>query len=480
MQTEERKTPADLQAELARVKRQLRELEAAFYNSCNGISIVDKTGKIIRSNKAMRQLYELSEAQFVGKNVRELVAEGIFNDDVSTKVISTGRPVSIIQEVGKRKRCLTQGAPVFGADGQVELVIVNSHDVTELYALQEKLKQSQKLADRYQAELSEIRITLMKDEDIIIRSKKMLDVLDLARRLAPVDTTVLILGESGAGKEVVANLLHKANPQRSPRPFIKVNCGAIPRDLLESELFGYEPGAFTGASREGRRGLFELADGGSIFLDEVGELPMDLQVKLLRVLQEREFNRLGGAKVVKVDVRVIAASNKDLDEMVKAGLFRQDLYYRLSVVPLKVPPLRERKEDIVAIAQHYVTYFNRKYGFNKVLSAELLDAMESYSWPGNVRELINVVERMVVTSKGNILGAEAFPAESKKSSYLAHFNKGTFDPGMSLKEITEITEKEAIAQAIRFNRKTVLAAEKLGVSRATLARKMRKYGIRMR
>ncbi len=479
MQATEKKSSADLEAELAFVKRRLWELEAAFYNSCNGISIVDKTATIIRSNKAMRELYGLSEEQFVGKNVRDLVAEGIFNDEVSTKVISTGRPVSIIQEVGKRKRCLTQGAPVFGPDGQVELVVVNSHDVTELYALQEKLKQSQKLADRYQAELSEIRVMLMKNEDIIVRSKKMLDVLDLARRLAPVDTTVLILGESGVGKEVVANLLHRANPQRSPKPFVKVNCGAIPRELLESEMFGYEPGAFTGASREGRRGLFELADGGSIFLDEVGELPVDLQVKLLRVLQEKEFNRLGGSKVVKVNVRVIAASNTDLDELVKAGRFREDLYYRLSVVPLKVPPLRERKEDIVAIAQHYVTYFNRKYGFHKVLSAELLDAMESYSWPGNVRELINVVERMVVTSKGNILGAGEFPAESKKSPQVSHFPRGFLEKGRNLQEILDAVEKQVIAEAVKLNR-TKAAAASLGISRATLARKMRKYGIRLR
>jgi PAS domain S-box-containing protein len=466
--------------DISPLKARLRLLEAAFFHSCNGISIVDSEGKVIDTNQAMQQLYGLARDRYVGKNVRELVAEGVFNDEVSTKVIATGRPVSIIQEVDGKRRCLTQGAPVFSPDGRVELVIVNSHDVTELYALQEKLKQSQKLADQYRVELSETRITQMQNEDVIVRSKKMLDVLDLTRRLAPVDTTVLILGESGVGKEVIANLLHRANPRRSSRPFIKVNCGAIPRDLLESELFGYEPGAFTGASREGRRGLFELADGGSIFLDEVGELPADLQVKLLRVLQEKEFNRLGGAKLVRVDVRVIAASNKDLAEMVKAGQFRQDLYYRLSVVPLKVPPLRERKEDIVAIAQHYVSHFNRKYGFHKVLSAELLDVMESHSWPGNVRELINVVERMVVTSKGNILGADEFPFEGGKGPNAPSlFPRDVLEQGGSLQEILEAVEKRVIGTALQ-GRRTGAAARQLGVSRATLARKMRKYGIRMR
>ncbi|MHB8917386.1 MAG: sigma-54 interaction domain-containing protein, partial [Desulfocucumaceae bacterium] len=315
--------------------------------------------------------------------------------------------------------------------------------------------------------------------DIVVRSKKMLDLLDLARRLAAVDTTVLIVGESGAGKEVVATILHRASPRRSEKSFIKVNCGAIPRDLLEAELFGYEYGAFTGAAREGRQGLFELADGGSIFLDEVGELPLDLQVKLLRVLQDKELKRIGGSKVIKADVRVIAASNKNLMELVNLGRFRQDLYYRLNVVPLEVPPLRERKEDIVALAQHYVRRFNRKYGFEKVLSAELIDIMECHHWPGNVRELMNVVERLVVTSKGNILGAEEFPIEiSNPGSSRA----GRVQPpeAVNIQEIIMEAEKNVIFNMLQSSRSTTVAAKNLGISRATLARKMRKYGIRRR
>lgn len=465
--------------ELNVVKKRLRELEAVFEHCHDGISIVDRNGKIVTSNPAMQRLLNLARDDYVGRNITDLVEEGTFSSSVSSRVLSFGKPFTILQEVRSGTRCLTTGVPIMSEDGQVDMVVVNSHDVTELYALKERLRQSQKLAGGYQAELSDMRVALMQNEDIVVRSKKMLDILDLARRLAAVDTTVLIVGESGTGKEVVATLLHRASPKRSEKSFIKVNCGAIPRDLLEAELFGYEYGAFTGAAREGRAGLFELADGGSIFLDEVGEIPLDLQVKLLRVLQERELKKVGGSKVVKVDVRIIAASNRDLQELVSQGRFRQDLYYRLNVVPLEVPPLRERKEDIVALAMHYVRYFNRKYGFEKVLSAELIDAMESYSWPGNVRELANLVERMVVTSKGNILGAGEFPMENTASGS-GHMRTDPLPGPMSIQEALMETEKSVILKILQNSRSTAGAARSMGISRATLARKMRKYGIRRR
>jgi PAS domain S-box-containing protein len=465
--------------ELDYLRKRLREWEAVFENCRDGISVVDKNGFILRSNPAMQNLYQLPADEYVGKNVTDLVKEGIFNISVSEEVISSKKPVSRMQEISTGIKCLTMGVPVFGDDGEVELVVVNSHDVTELYSLKESLIQSKKLVDGYQAQLTDMRITQMQKEDIIVRSKKMLDILDLARRLAIVDTTVLIMGESGVGKEVVARILHRANPKRSEKAFITLNCGAIPHNLLESELFGYEHGAFTGASREGKAGSFELADGGSIFLDEVGELPLDLQVKLLRVLQERNFKRIGGTKEINVNVRVIAASNKELLELVKKGKFREDLYYRLNVVPLKIPPLRERKEDIVALARHFVQYFNRKYGFEKILSAELIDVMERYDWPGNVRELKNFVERMMVTSEENIMRAENFPADNSAESLHLAPNHLTLK-GNSLAEILADVEKKAIAEFLKNSKSTTIAARRLGISRATLARKMKKYGLKRR
>jgi len=465
--------------ELEYLKLQLRELEAVLENCRDGISIVDKHGVILRSNSAMQKLYRLSVDDYVGKSISELVANGTFNIDVSSKVIPSGQSVSVLQDISTGTRCLTTGAPIFGDDGQVEMVVVTSHDVTELYALKERLKKSQNVASGYQSELTDLRVAQMQKEDIVVRNKKMLDILDLAGKLATVDTTVLITGESGVGKEVVTTILHRASPRRSRKSFIKINCGAIPRELLEAELFGYEHGAFTGAAREGKPGLFEMADGGSIFLDEIGELPLDLQVKLLRVIQEREFSRIGGSKVMKVDVRVIAASNKDLLELVNNNLFRKDLYYRLSVVPVNVPPLRERKEDIMALAQHYVRYFNRKYGFEKVMSAELIDVMESYGWPGNVRELMNVVERMVVTSKGNILGAEEFPVDNS-APRVHNLLSGYISKDTNLERIIEETERLIIIETLQKSKNITIAAKELGVSRSTLTRKMRKHGIKSR
>lgn len=466
--------------ELYFLRSQLRQLNAVFENCHDGISIVDKNGIILRSNSAMQRLLQLSQDDYVGKNVMELVEKGIFDTNVSAKVIESGQPVSMLQNICTGTRCLTTGTPIFGDDGQLEMVVVTSHDVTELYALKERLRQSQKIAYGYQAELADMRLAQIQEKDIVIRSKKMLDILDLARRLAAVDTTVLITGESGVGKEVVATILHKASPRRSKKSFIKINCGAIPRDLLEAEIFGYERGAFTGAAREGKPGLFELADGGSIFLDEISELPLELQAKLLRVVQEKEFIKVGGSKSLKVDVRIIAASNKNLWKKVKQGKFREDLYYRLNVVPIHVPPLHERKDDIVALAQHYVRYFNRKYGFEKVLSAELIDIMESYSWPGNVRELINAVERMVVTSKGNILGAADFSLDNSAIETDRVLKNYILNKGTNLAKSVEETERFLIIEVLRKSRNIDIAAQKLGISRATLARKMRKYGIKRR
>lgn len=472
--------------ELQRLHCRLRKVEAAFENCHTGISIVDKNGKVLRSNPAMQNLLQLSVSEYVGKKMSDMVKEGVFNISVSERVISSREPVSFLQEIKTGTKCLTIGIPVFSDDGELEMVVVSSHDVTELYSLRERLKQSQKLVNGYKAQLADISLIEMQKKDIIARSKKMKDTLELARRLANVDTTVLILGESGVGKEIVARLLHKANPRRAEQAFITINCGAIPRDLLEAELFGYEHGAFTGAAKEGKSGLFELADGGSILLDEVAEMPLDLQVKLLRVLQEKEFTRVGGSKVIKMDVRIIAATNKDLLELVNQGLFRKDLYYRLNVVPLEVPPLRARKEDILALATHYLREFNQKYGLEKILSANLIDLMENYSWPGNVRELMNVMERMVVTTEGNILRAEDFPVDNKsfsgkvrpeivRNEYLNRDFKES-----NLKKILEGTEKIVIADVLENSRTTTVAAKLLGISRSTLARKMRRYGIKRR
>ena len=477
----------DRKKDFERLNCQLRKVNAAFEHCHTGISIVDKEGRVLRSNPAMQKLYQLSAKEYVGKKMSDMVKEGVFNISVSESVISQREPVSFLQEIKTGTKCLTIGVPIFSDDGILEMVVVSSHDVTELYSLKERLVQSQELVDGYKAKLAGISLTEMQKRDVIARSKKMLDTLELARRLANVDTTVLILGESGVGKEIVARLLHKANQRRSKQAFITINCGAIPKDLLEAELFGYEHGAFTGAARGGKPGLFELADGGSILLDEVAEMPLDLQVKLLRVLQEKEFTRVGGSKAIKIDMRIIAATNKDLLDLVNQGHFRRDLYYRLNVVPIEVPPLRERKEDILPLATHYLRKFNHKYGQEKILSASLIDVMEDYGWPGNIRELMNVLERMVVTVEDNILRAEDFPVDDVPISLKIRSSKARneyLDQDLSkendLSKILEEVEKVVINDVLEDSRTTTIAAGRLGISRSTLARKMRRYGIKRR
>ncbi len=257
---------------------------------------------------------------------------------------------------------MVTGTPFFDKDGHIVLVVTNVRDVTELNLLQQKLENMEKLQSEAKIELEQLRETVKGNIQVSPRSKRMREILQLALRLSQVDSTVLIEGESGVGKEVVADIIHNSGSRKN-HPFIKISCGAIPDQLLESELFGYVSGAFTGARKEGKAGLFEVADGGSLFLDEIGEMPLGVQVKLLRVLQERTIVRVGDTVPIKADVRVMAATNRNLSAMAQAGQFRKDLFYRLNVVPVRIPPLRERREDIIHFVYGFLDSCNKRYGF---------------------------------------------------------------------------------------------------------------------
>lgn len=297
--------------------------------------------------------------------------------------------------------------------------------------------------------------------------------MQLALRLASVDSTVLITGESGVGKGVIAKLLHE-NGARKEFPFITVNCGAIPESLIESELFGYERGAFTGSRIEGKKGLFEAAQKGTIFLDEISELPLNLQVKLLQVIQDREFTRVGGVNRIPVDVRIISATNKDLHLLVKSGKFREDLYYRLNVVPINVPPLRERPEDILPLIQSNLEKYNNQLGENKTLEPAALAVLLHYSWPGNIRELQNIVERLILTTRDNLITEENLPvfirtsAEAQPVQSMEH---------TSLRASMERAEKEVLTRALAEYKSTRAIAKALQVSQPTIVRKLHKYGL---
>ncbi|RMH69538.1 MAG: sigma-54-dependent Fis family transcriptional regulator [Gemmatimonadetes bacterium] len=315
--------------------------------------------------------------------------------------------------------------------------------------------------------------------NIISRNSKMQHIFEIVRQVAPTPTTVLILGESGTGKELIAKAIHGLS-DRAHQPFVKINCAAIPHDLLESELFGYEKGAFTGAHQQ-KKGKFELANGGTLFLDEIGDMQLSLQAKILRALQEQEFERVGGISPIKVDVRIIAATNQNLQQLMDTGKFRQDLYYRLSVVQIHLPPLAERKDDIPLLAQHFLEQYNRQLNKQTVLSAETYRLLTHYSWPGNIRELQNVIERAVVLSPTETITPTALPETFEKmnseptdsENYLRRLENGE-----TLPELIEDIEKQIIAKALATSKDVqAQAARLLGVSRSHLHYKLKKYGL---
>lgn len=323
-----------------------------------------------------------------------------------------------------------------------------------------------------------LNLSELKKRGIIARSEKMIEVLTLARKVAGTDCTVLILGESGVGKEVVARFIHESSKYQEG-PFIKVNCGAIPETLLESELFGYEPGAFTGASKEGRAGKFEIAGNGTIMLDEIGDLPFSLQVKLLHVLEEKEVIRVGGHRPKKVNTRIITATNKDLNDLVKKGKFRKDLFYRLNVVPIYIPPLRERREDIMPLIRYFKRQCEKKYGARRECSVQVIKSFCSHDWPGNVRELKNMIERIYIVSEPDRL----ITPELLVKDYLNMASCYQCDDGVivtklgSLKEIREEAERQLIKLTLKNTGTLQRTAQLLQVDKATISRKVKKYKI---
>lgn len=455
--------------ELNAVKELNHELSAIIHSSYDGIWITDGAGLVLDVNEAYERITGIRAREVVGRTMRQLVDEGYFDQSVTLEVIRERKSVTINQTVKGKKRILVTGNPIFDESGALLRVVTNVRDVSELANLQEQLTREKEQVLKYKTELTHLRSQQIRTSELIFRGGLMTRVFDLAVKMADVDTTLLITGESGTGKEVIAKLVHRQG-KGDASPFIGINCAAIPEQLLESELFGYEGGAFTGAKKEGKPGLFELARGGTLFLDEVAELPLALQVKLLQAIQNRHITRVGGTKSTPVNVRIISATNRDLTKMLKAGAFREDLYYRLMVVPVHVPPLRERKEDIPLLVRHFLDEFNEHFGFRKVLSPRVLEKLVNYSWPGNVRELRNVVERMIVMAQGDDLSLDDLPG-------FVHEKKPPLPKGTRLKEAVAETETALLAEAYRECGSWQKAAERLGVDRATVFRKAARYGL---
>ena len=425
-------------------------LELVFDNVENGIYIVDSHGVTVGVNRTFERMSGFRNAELAGRSLYDMVGPGnLFSGSASLMVLERKTPATATYSTATNRKLLVKGQPIFDTKGKIRYVINTIWDLTVV--------QYQQTIDADTA-----RDQLLQDEDIITCSLPMTRAIDLALRVAGTSSSILLSGESGVGKSLFARLIHRTS-DRKDRPFLQINCGAIPEALIEAELFGYEAGSFTGADRRGKIGLFESADGGTIFLDEVSELPLHLQSKLLGVLQEREFLRIGGRAPTRVDVRLIAASNKNLAELAAAGTFREDLYYRLNVVPIHLPSLRERRDDIPLLIRYFADRYNRKYQTYKEFAPGLVEELRQRPWRGNIRELENLVERLIVTSPGDhISSSESAPAGGGERPAA----------GGTLRQRLEAHERQLLLQMLQQHRTTRKVAAALGISQATAARKL--------
>ncbi|GAB4284596.1 MAG: sigma 54-interacting transcriptional regulator [Deferrisomatales bacterium] len=456
-------------------KRLAHELEAIIEASYDGIYVTDGQARTLRVNRAYERISGLRREDLVGRTMQELVEAGCFDRSVTLEVLKTGSPVTIMQDIRGGKRVIVTGTPFRDpATGEIALVVTNVRDITELDELRSQLQRLKVASTFYSKELERLQTLQDMGFSLVARSPRMLGVIDAAVRVARFDTTVLVTGESGTGKGMLARLIHRMSP-RKDGPFLKINCGGIPAALLESELFGYEAGSFTGANPKGKPGLLEVAHGGTVFLDEIADLPLELQVKLLHVLEDRTLNRVGGTREIPIDVRIIAAANRDLGEAVGQGAFRRDLYYRLQVVPIEVPPLRERREDVLPLAHHFLARFNERYGKRVRLAPDAADRLLAHSYPGNVRELENLVERLVVMAPADEVSLDSLPFAGLGDS---REDPGAAD-GRSLREILDDVEKRVLRDALLRFGSTHRVARHLGINQSTVVRKLRKHRIRL-
>jgi transcriptional regulator with PAS, ATPase and Fis domain len=473
----------------------------------DGIYISDKKGVVISVNKAYSQITGIEASEIIGKNIQTIL-DGkyvmgdyiILQDENINKAIKhlainsnepcfIKRPTAICRLVlqqkkevfvlatlsvnNKKKKVLFMGKPYFDENGVLTNALIVMRDLTELLKLKQKLEDVEKENSKYLNELLYLRNN-QPESELLGKDESTENIRQLITQVAKTDATVMITGETGVGKEVIAREIYRQS-SRSSGPYIKVNCAAIPENLLESEMFGYEKGSFTGALKKDKPGYFEMAHGGTILLDEIGEMPVKLQSKLLRTIQEREVRRIGGTKSVAVDVRIIASTNRNIQKQIKDGTFRSDLYYRLNVIPIKVAPLRERKADIAILANKFVEKFAQKYNKNKELDLTAIDVMESYEWLGNVRELENAMERLVIIGENFfITGTDVINMLGKDKLQYNVID----DENLTLKESMNIIEKNIIEKALKKHKSSRKAAKALGVSQPTVLRKANILGIK--
>lgn len=456
----------------------------------DAVLIVDYAGNILKYNKVFSRLAQSDNRSLVGENLNDIVRSGRLKESAALKSLETKKKIDMNLTYRNGQTATWTYIPVYDEQGELVLTIGTGRNITRLVELEKKLQQSEVVISEYTDKIHQLE-TRFGLGNIIYSSDKMYQIMQLAMKVAVTDSPVLILGETGVGKEMVASFIHQAS-NRNNKPFVAINCASIPEELLESELFGYEEGSFTGARKAGKMGLLEEAHEGTLFLDEIGELPLRMQSKLLRFLQEGKFKKLGSNKTLTVNVRILSATNLALDALLNNQQFRQDLFYRISVVPILIPPLRQRKEDVYPLIRHFIQLFNRKYGTDMHIPPMFMRRLFDYKWPGNIRELKNVMERVA------ILYASQEPKD-EDFDFLLHVNAQEISgpqmiPGIlnqrealqlesekpaSLKSARNILEERLIRQAYEKTGSIVKAAELIGVNPSTIHRKLKKGVIRL-
>ena len=458
------------------IKKFAKDLGAIIENTYDGLYITDGNANTLMVNQAYERIAGIKRSEVLGKNMRDLVASGIIDRSVSVEVIDKKKTVTIMQELRNGKKVLVTGSPVFNEDdGSIALVVTNVRDITELIELKDKLHERTLEANRYLAELDKMKILQQQKTKFATKSKKILEILELAIKASQFDSNILIMGESGVGKGLMAKLIHESS-NRKEQPFVVINCAGIPEDLFESELFGYEPGAFSGASSKGKKGLLEVADKGTVFLDEIGDMSLRLQSKLLRVIEEKEMTRLGSTKTVKLNIRIISATNQNMTDLIEHKKFRQDLYFRLNTISFIIPPLRERTEDIIPLIQYFTERLNERYHMEKHFSSQAMQFLIPYAFPGNVRELSGIVEQAFLVSNNDRIEVEDLPFQVRGAVDSQHIFIDS--ENKSYNEIVNLMEYKVLKNAIEKYGSTHKVAKKLKISQSTIVRKMKKLNIK--
>jgi len=471
------KTKKTEKPENQRLHEQVALSRLIFDNIYNGVVVTDPQGYITHFNEPYGKFLGIDPEEQIGKHCTDVIENTRMHIVAKTGIPEINQSHSVNgQSMIVQRIPIKQDGAVIAVFGQVMF-----KSVKDVEALAEKLSLLKSKVKIYEQELLCLRSTRFTFDSIIGVSKAMTSLKGEALKAAALSLPVLITGESGTGKELFAQAIHHASP-RKIYPFVRVNCSAIPQNLLESEFFGYAKGAFTGANTSGKPGKFELAHRGSIFLDEIGEMPLEMQPKLLRVLEEKEFERIGGSRVIRSDFRLIAATNRNLEEMLPEKQFRMDLFYRLNVIPINIPPIRERREDIMPLARHLLDKLSKEANLHEILiNGKAEKALKNYDWPGNVRELQNVLERTLIQLDGDTIDLHHLP-------FYLHYNRQSSPPGgsttspelnqLSYKDLHKKTEEEAIRNILEtthYNK--AQAAKMLGIHRTHLYKKMKKYNI---